>query len=92
MKVLLLAKKSYDFQNDNGEQVKGNKLFYIVEDVTEGIEGYAPMQVSLSNADGIDILPGYYDFDFTMKLGRNNKPELVLKSYTFLNECNKLFK
>ena len=91
MEVLVLSLKSYDFKNDDGERVSGNKLYYIVEDDIEGVVGYAPMVVNLPTTEGIGAIPGIYNIDFTMKTGRNNKPELVVKSITHKSNVKNLF-
>lgn len=87
MKALILAVKSYDFKNDAGESVKGNKVFYITADKVEGIYGQPPMCVNLQDASSISpsSLPGFYDMEFCMKPGKNNKPEVSLNSCKFLD-------
>ena len=91
MEVLVLALKSYDFKNDNGEDIRGNKLYYICNDSVEGVEGFAPMQINLEDATNITVLPAIYKLDLGMKQGRNNKPEVFLKSAEFISECVDLF-
>lgn len=84
MVALVMGVKSYDFKNDSGEQVKGNKVYYVIQDdaEVEGVKGNLPMVVNVDN-DCFGVVPGLYDFDFTMKQGKNNKAELVLKSVAF---------
>ena len=80
MKALVLAVKGYDFKNDLGESVKGNKVYYLTSDKVEGILGNPPMCVNLQDANCFEgkNLPAVFDMDFTQKPGKNNKPEIVL--------------
>lgn len=91
MEVLVLSVKSYDFKNDDGERVSGNKVSYIVNDKMEDIDGFAPMVVNVESKNGLDVIPGIYDMNFSMRTGRNNKPELVVKSVSFVSEVKNLF-
>jgi hypothetical protein len=88
MEVLVLSLKGYDFKNDAGERVVGNKLYYIVQDEIEGVDGFAPMVVNIDSTEGINTVPGIYNLDFTTKTGKNNKPELVVKSMKFKANVN----
>lgn len=88
MKCLVLGVKAYDFTNDNGEKVKGSKVYYVTSYKTEGIEGNPPMIVNVDDSSSIKILPAIYDLDFTMKPGKNNKPEIVLNGVEFVSPVN----
>lgn len=87
MKVLVLGVKSYDFKNDAGEKVAGTKVYYVTNDAIEGVEGYPPMCVTVGS-DVFPVLPGIYNFDFSMKQGKNNKPELVVVDSNFVSHVS----
>lgn len=93
MEVLLLGIKPYDFKNDDGERVSGNKVFYITEDKIDGIVGHAPMIISVGEdvVPFITVLPAIYNLNCTTKVGRNNKAELVVKGATLVSEVKNLF-
>ena len=97
-RVIILAKKSYDFTNDEGT-VKGCKIMYLTDENNneEDLMGHTPFIVSISDdiiCDKVDKLPALYDLSFSMKMGKNNKPEIALKDVKFVKELDltQLFK
>lgn len=97
-RVIILAKKSYDFTNDDG-RVKGCKIMYLTDENNneEELMGHTPFIVSISDdiiCDKVDKLPALYDLSFSMKMGKNNKPEIALKDVKFVKELDltQLFK
>lgn len=97
-RVIILAKKSYDFTNDDG-RVKGCKIMYLTDENNneEDLMGHTPFIVSISDdiiCDKVDKLPALYDLSFSMKMGKNNKPEIALKDVKFVKELDltQLFK
>lgn len=97
-RVIILAKKSYDFTNDDG-RVKGCKIMYLTDENNneEDLIGHTPFIVSISDdvvCDKIDKLPALYDLSFSMKIGKNNKPDIALKDVKFVKELDlvQLFK
>lgn len=97
-RVIILAKKSYDFTNDEG-RVKGCKIMYLTDENNneEELMGHTPFIVSISDdiiCDKVDKLPALYDLSFSMKMGKNNKPEIALKDVKFVKELDltQLFK
>lgn len=97
-RVIILAKKSYDFTNDEG-RVKGCKIMYLTDENNneEDLMGHTPFIVSISDdiiCDKVDKLPALYDLSFSMKMGKNNKPEIALKDVKFVKELDltQLFK
>lgn len=90
MKALVLAVKGYDFKNDVGESVKGNKVYYLTSDKVEGILGNPPMCVNLQDASCFDgkKLPALFNMDFSMKPGKNNKPDIVLVGCDYVSDIS----
>lgn len=91
-RVIILAKKSYDFTNDSG-RVKGCKIMYLTDENNneEDLVGHTPFIVSITDdtiCDKVDKLPGMYDLSFSMKMGKNNKPEISLKDVKFIKELD----
>ena len=63
----------------------------------EDLMGHTPFIVSISDdiiCDKVDKLPALYDLSFSMKMGKNNKPEIALKDVKFVKELDltQLFK
>lgn len=82
-KHLVLSVKHYDFENKQGERIKGAKISYINKKPTkkEGEVGFAPLMVSINNKELLESLkevPAVYELDFEQITGKNNKPELML--------------
>lgn len=47
--IVLGVGKPYDFENENGERVKGAKVYFFIENyVNDGELGYVPRSVSVS--------------------------------------------
>ena len=91
-RVIILAKKSYDFTNESG-RVKGCKIMYLTDENNneEDLQGHTPFIVSITDdvvCDKVDKLPGMYDLSFSMKMGINNKPEISLKDVKFVKELD----
>lgn len=91
-RVIILAKKSYDFTNEDG-RVKGCKIMYLTDENNneEDLMGHTPFIVSISDdiiCDKVDKLPALYDLSFSMKMGKNNKPEIALKDVKFVKELD----
>lgn len=87
MECLVLGVKSYNFENDKGEKIEGNKVFYMTFDSVDGINGYAPMTVNIEK-NVFTEFPAVYKMDFGFKQGRNNKPEVVLKGAELLERVS----
>lgn len=92
MECVVQSLKAYDFKNDSGERVQGAKLSYfsLSPVAQEGLEGNPPLQATVDTniVTNLVKVPGLYNFDFDMKPGRNNKPELVLSKATFISEVD----
>ena len=92
--VLLTGVKKYDFKNDDGEAVKGAKLSYLISDIDsdgENITGYLPRQVSIKDFSIVAQLkevPGVYEANFKSVSGANNKDQLKLTGFDFLQSCD----
>jgi len=89
-KYLILSANNFDFENNKGERVKGTKIAYINKKPSkkEGVKGYPPLIVNISDKDIIDKLvevPGVYEIDFEQVTGKNNKPELMITDLEFIS-------
>lgn len=92
--VLVTGVKKYNFQNDAKETIKGAKISYLVADSDsdgDNITGHLPRQASikdLSLVAHLSEVPGIYEVNFKTVSGANNKDELKIVGFEFLNSCN----
>ncbi|NFL40095.1 hypothetical protein [Clostridium botulinum] len=92
--VLITGYKKYNFKNDSGEQVKGAKLTYIPEarDITDvNVVGYLPLQATINDdsiINGLVEVPGLYEAKYKMIPGKNNKAEIKLTGFEFVQPCD----
>lgn len=95
MKILLLSTKKYDFTNADGTQVKGTKISYLLDSksCTETLEGYAPLEMSIQDTNGIKDVAGIYEVDCSFAPGKNNKATAMFTNFKLIKpiEIEKLF-
>lgn len=82
-KHLVLSVKPYDFENRQGDRIRGAKVAYINHkpSVRENEFGFPPLLVNVSDKSIVEQLkdaPGVYDLEFEQVTGKNNKPEIIL--------------
>ena len=88
-KHLVLSVKSYDFRNNDGEQITGAKVSYINKKPSsrEAELGHPPMIVSINDMKLVQEfreVPGIYEMEFEQITGKNNKPEISLFDVDFI--------
>lgn len=92
--VLLTGFKKYDFKNSDGETVKGAKISYLLSDKDsdgDNITGHLPRQASIKDLSLITSLqdvPGVYELNFKTVAGANNKDELRIVGFEFIQPVN----
>lgn len=92
-KHFVLSVKPYDFENRQGERIRGAKVAYINSrpSVRENEFGFPPMLVNVSAKSVVEQLkdaPGIYDLEFEQVTGKNNKPEIVLVEANFVKSVD----
>jgi hypothetical protein len=92
-KHLVLSVKPYNFENKQGERIRGARVAYIngKPSVRENEFGHPPMLVSVSEMNLVGQLaevPGVYDLEFEQVTGKNNKPEIILTGASFIKSVN----
>lgn len=88
-KIIVVHAKDVDFNQENGDQIKGTSLYYLLAEVTpaKGEHGYPPVKAWLNPAaaKGIEKVPGVYDGAFSVQM-KDGKAQLRLASVAFLAE------
>lgn len=94
MKALVVGVKTYSFQNEQGQKIEGARVSYLtnIQSTKSNEVGFLPMQTSvpLNMINQVSVVPGIYDIKFDMVPGRNNKPEVVVSGFEFLNQVDYL--
>lgn len=89
---IILSVKKYDFKNDEGQQITGAKVSYVnlVPSAESSIEGCPPIQVSIDTSliNTFKDLPCHAQIQYTMGVGKNNKPELKVSGFKYLSPVN----
>ncbi|BBK79236.1 hypothetical protein [Clostridium butyricum] len=92
--ALITGVKKYNFKNNDGENVKGAKISYLIDESDtdgENITGYLPRQASIKDMSlisGLVELPGVYEINFKTVSGANNKEELKIIGIDFQKSCD----
>lgn len=88
MSILILSKKSYDFVDDNGKNVKGTNIFYMMKDVSDIIKlSINEFNNNMHLADKITAFPGLYDVSFRQEIKKNNIVS-VISDLKFVEKVN----
>lgn len=93
MKYFVLSAKTYDFENNQGERIKGSKVSYINKKATERDNEFGNPPLIVNTASDIDKdllsqLPAICELNFEQVTGKNNKPELVLTDLELVTEID----
>lgn len=92
MKYLVLSANSYDFNNKDGQRIKGTKVCYINKNVSskDNVYGNSPMIVNCKevNQDILEKLPAICNLDFEQVTGRDNRPELILTDVSLVEQVD----
>lgn len=91
-KVMVVGLKTYNFENQQGQKIEGAKVSYIsdLESNKSNEVGYLPIQASvpLNLVTSLKEIPGIYEVKYDMVPGRNNKPEVTVVGFDFINSCD----
>lgn len=86
-KYLVTGMQSYDFKDDKGKRVKGNNIFFLDKSNDEGFNGYktGKMPIPEGYIKSFSVYPGFYDLDFSVKVGSGGKVAAILESVQFIS-------
>lgn len=86
-KYLVIGMQSYDFKDDKGKSVKGNNIFFLDKSNDEGYTGFktGKMPIPDSFLKAFTTFPGFYDLDFSVKVGSAGKVAAILESVQFVS-------
>lgn len=88
MSILILSKKSYDFVDDNGKNVKGTNVFYMMKDVSDIVKlSINEFNNNVHLADKITAFPAIYDVSFMQEIKKNNIVN-VINDLKFVEKVN----
>lgn len=84
-KYLVIGIQSYDFKDDKGKSVKGNNIFFLDESKDDGYKGFKTGKMPMPDSfmKSFTTLPGFYDLDFSVKVGAGGKVAAILESVQF---------
>lgn len=88
----VLCVKKFDFEDDARKRISGVKITYMDDTQIENTRNLKGQQVlSISSVDQslwnqFSVVPHYYQIEFGIKPGANNKPTLFLKGARLLDQ------
>ena len=95
-KYLILGIRKYQFNNDEGETIRGIGINYVDPslsaesmDFRGNSKGFIPLKINTSNYEmfsKFEKVPGYYYMKFTQRPGAQGKPQIVLQDVEFTDE------
>jgi hypothetical protein len=85
-KYLVVGMQSYDFKDDNGRQMKGSNIFFLDESSDDTFKGFktGKMPIPEGFIKTFTTFPGFYDLDFSVKVGAQGKVNAKLESIQFI--------
>mgnify|MGYP001039774177 CR=1 FL=1 len=93
-KVMVVGVKTYSFNNDANQKVEGARVSYLTSIPSNKSNelGFLPLQsiVSLDVVNSLKEIPAIYDVNYDMVPGRNNKPEMIITGFEFLQSVDYL--
>lgn len=91
MQLKVYAKSKYDFVTDEGQNLKGAKIFVVDKPVKEeNKEGifFTPFAVTDEVYNSLKTIPGLYDIDFSLKVG--SKGQMTVEKIKFVSEIKEI--
>ncbi len=89
-KFLVVGLQSFDFKDDNGRPIKGNIIYFLDKSDREGYRGLKTGKISIP--DGLlkefKVLPGFYDLDFSVRIGAGGRTVATVGSVEFISAVN----
>ena len=89
-KFLVIGLQSFDFKDENGREIKGNSIYFLDKSDREGYIGLKTGRISIP--DGLlkefSVLPGFYDLDFSVRIGAGGKTVATVGSVEFISGVN----
>lgn len=91
-KVMVLGVKSFNFEDEKGKQISGNKVSYVSfrASVKDGEHGYIPMVSNVSQIllNQIVKVPAIYDVEMDIVAGAKGKATLEIVQFNFIKEID----
>lgn len=90
LEVMVTLVKRHNFKNDQGEEVKGLKIYYEGDEQVntkdmKGIEFFI-LSAPYEAFDHFSVVPGKYSIHCNMKIGPKGAPKLVYQSANLLDK------
>lgn len=88
--VIVIGYKDTEFENEKKEKISLVKVSYLTKNNGDVI-GYLPSQTTFKDLDkqrviaNLDCVPGLYEVEYGVVPGKNNKPELKVIDFSFIN-------
>lgn len=89
-KFMVIGLQSFDFKDENGRTIKGNTIYFLDKSEREGYMGYKTGKISIPDGllKAFKVLPGFYDLDFSVRVGAGGKTLATVSSVEFISAVN----
>lgn len=89
-KFLVVGLQSFNFKDDSGRTIKGNTIYFLDKSDSEGYRGLKTGKISIPDGllKAFNVLPGFYDLDFSVRVGAGGKTVATVGSVEFISSVN----
>lgn len=89
-KFLVVGLQSFNFKDDSGRVIKGNTIYFLDKSNSESYRGLKVGKISVSDGllKGFTVLPGFYDLDFSVRVGAGGKTVATVDSVDYISDVN----
>jgi hypothetical protein len=89
-KFLVVGLQSFNFKDDSGRTIKGNNIYFLDKSDREDYRGLKTGKISVSDnlLKAFTVLPGFYDLDFSVRVGAGGKTVATISSVEFISAVN----
>jgi hypothetical protein len=89
-KIMVIGLQSFDFKDENGRPIRGNTIYFLDKSDREGYIGLKTGKISISDSliKAFNVIPGFYDVEFSVRVGAGGKTVATIGSVELLSAVN----